>query len=45
MSYRSANEQMKSNRRLPVALAPREKFGRAVHAPALLWAAVAYLFR
>jgi hypothetical protein len=36
---------MKLNRRLLVALAPQEKFGRGVYAPALLSAAVAYLLR
>jgi hypothetical protein len=33
------------NRRGLVALTPREKVGCAVHAPALISAAVAYLFR
>jgi hypothetical protein len=38
------NESMKPNRRL-VALAPPQKSGGTVYAPALLSAAVAYLFR
>jgi len=40
-----ANDSMKTNRRCDFALAAAEGFGRAVQAPSLLSAAVAYFFR
>jgi len=39
------NKSMMTNRRSPLPLSPKRELGRAVHAPSLLPAAVAYLVR
>jgi len=41
----STNKSMMTNRRFPTAHGAKQNFGRAVHAPPLLPASVAYLFR